>query len=266
MAARVALVTLTLVALCAALKIPAPSWSRREQLALSGKMGVATLFAPLHVHAAVSEGGVSWNLQLPETFAVKERLASTVRIKLNTMLQAEDAATGATVKLLQLPLGLQARASLDGDEQFAVAKHFFDAKVAPDGPAIVAKTMTTSASRSPSIVELKQVGDAKGYEADDGARYVRYGYTQARCSDEIYDGECLGTLSKKRTLAMVSMSSVSQYRTNTEKARMAELGQERNVQVLWLLTLTAPEASWAKVEPTFEGIAASFTVPIKPAS
>ena len=78
------------------------------------------------------------------------------------------------------------------------------------------------------------------------------------------DGECLGTLSKKRSIAMVSMSSVSQYRTNTEKARMAELGQERNVQVLWLLTLTAPEASWAKVEPTFEGIAASFKVPLKP--
>ena len=60
------------------------------------------------------------------------------------------------------------------------------------------------------------------------------------------------------------MSSLSQFRTNTERARMQEMGQTRNVQVLWLLTLTAPEAAWPKLEPTFEKVANSFYVPLVP--
>lgn len=57
------------------------------------------------------------------------------------------------------------------------------------------------------------------------------------------------------------VSSVSQYRTNTERQRMRELGQERNVQVLWLLTLSAPEGAYAGLQLAFEKAASSFTVP-----
>ena len=72
-----------------------------------------------------------------------------------------------------------------------------------------------------------------------------------------------GSTGAKNT-AQVTMSSVSQFRTNTERERMQALGQERNVQVLWLLTLTAPADAWPKLEPQFEGIANSFVVPLKP--
>ena len=207
---------------------------------------------------------MQWSLDLPSSFNVQTRLASIVRIRLATMLQAEDEKSGATVKLLLLPFGQQAGGSLNADEQLALAKHFFDAQTSPDGADLVAKTMTDSAARSPGITALARAGSATGYQAADGARYVKYGYTSAKCAGEVYDGECLGSLAKRRTLAMVSMSSLSQYRTNTERQRMQELGQERNVNVLWLLTLTAPEQGWASAEPMFERIAASFKVPLKP--
>jgi hypothetical protein len=45
---------------------------------------------------------------------------------------------------------------------------------------------------------------------------------------------------------------------------MQEEGRTRNVQVLWLLTLTAPEAAWTRVAPTLENVAASFRVPLNP--
>jgi hypothetical protein len=58
------------------------------------------------------------------------------------------------------------------------------------------------------------------------------------------------------------MSSISQYRTNTERQRMAELGQVREVNVLWLLTLSAPAASWNEnTESRFQAIASSFALP-----
>ncbi len=42
---------------------------------------------------------------------------------------------------------------------------------------------------------------------------------------------------------------------------MAELGQERNVDVLWLLTLSADEAAWSPgLSKELEGVAGSFVV------
>lgn len=48
-------------------------------------------------------------------------------------------------------------------------------------------------------------------------------------------GECYGATSKRRTLAAVTVSSISQYRTNTERERMAELGQVPTRLILNLL-------------------------------
>ena len=52
--------------------------------------------------------------------------------------------------------------------------------------------------------------------------------------------------------------------SQTERQRMLEEGRTRNVNVLWLLTLTAPESAWSRVEGTLEGVAASFRVPLNP--
>ena len=214
--------------------------------------------------ALAAKGGVQWSLEVPEGYLVQRQLASIVRVKLETMFAAEDATTGASIKLLLLPFGKQVGGSLDADEQLTLAKHFFDAKATPDGPALVATTMVNSAKRSPSVRTLSSVGAARGYDAADGTRYVRYRYESERCSEPLDDGECFGMLSKKRTMATVAMSSISQYRTNTERERMKELGQSRNVNVLWLLTLTAPDSAWSKLEPAFEGISNSFAVPLEP--
>ena len=68
---------------------------------------------------------------------------------------------------------------------------------------------------------------AKAYtNAEEGRRYVRYSYAATRCVvGEYDDGECYGSLATRRSLATVTMSSLSQYRTNTERERMKELGQ-----------------------------------------
>ena len=192
---------------------------------------------------------------------VQKQLASIVRVRTETMFLADDT-SGATIKLLLLPLGQQAGGSLSGDEQLGLAKYFFDAS--PGSPEEVAKAMTASASRSPTVTKLARAGSVAASEAADGARYVRYGYDSTRCSEPLDDGECFGELLKKRSTAVVAMSSLSQYRTNTERQRMQELGQERNVNVLWLLTLTAPADAWSKFEAPFEAVAASFRVPLKP--
>jgi hypothetical protein len=158
-------------------------------------------------------------MDLPSSFAVQQQLSSIVRIRVATMLEANDAATGASAKLLLLPFGQQTGGSLNADEQLAVARFFFDAERSKEGPDIVARTMAASVARSPTIVSLKSEGNAAGFEAADGARYVTFGYSSTRCSEPLDDGECFGTAAKRRTLATVSMSSLSQFRTNTERAR-----------------------------------------------
>jgi len=238
-------------------------WSRREAVsALS--VGLAASSAVPRAALASPRGGVSWSLDLPESFSVQTQLSSIVRIRVATMFEANDAASGAQVKLLLLPFGQQTGGSLNGDEQLEVAKHFFDPETLPTGPDTVATTLANSVARSPTILSLSREGAASGYQADDNARYVKFGYKSSRCSEPLDDGECFGSLAKRHTLATVSMSSLSQFRTNTERERMKEEGRVRNVNVLWLLTLTAPDASWEKVAPMFENVAASFRVPLNP--
>ena len=240
------------------------AFTRRQAITTSTAALLTTTAIPPLPCSASTKGGVQWSIDVPDSFAVQQQLASIVRVKVNSMFQADDPSSGASIKLLLLPFGQQAGGSLNSDEQLIVAKHFFDATPDADGPKNVATTMATSASRSPNIQSLSRFGGEKGYSAADGARYVQYRYESSRCSEPLDDGECFGSSSKRKTLATVAMSSLSQYRTNTERERMQALGQERNVQVLWLLTLTAPADAWPKLEPQFEGIANSFVVPLKP--
>ena len=46
----------------------------------------------------------------------------------------------------------------------------------------------------------------------------------------------------------------------------APLWQVRNVDVLWLLALSAPEKTYAEVAPMLERVSASFSVPPDPAA
>ena len=83
-----------------------------------------------------------------------------------------------------------------------------------------------------------------------------------KCTGEVDGDYCLGSEAKRSALATVTVSPISQYRTNTERQRMKEAGQERNVDVLWLLTLSAPAGSWdAALRERCRAIAASFEVP-----
>lgn len=93
-------------------------------------------------------------------------------------------------------------------------------------------------------------------------RCPQYQYVVEKCDAPVDDGECFASSTRRRNLATATMSSISQYRTNTERQRMVELGQVREVNVLWLLTLSAPEAMWNdSVEGRLRAIASSFVLP-----
>ena len=239
----------------ALLERPAP-WSRREALLVGASSGLVAATPPA---SAASKGGVQWTIDLPSGFEVQRQLASIVRVKTETCLLADDPTTGAQAKLILLPFGQQAGGSLDADEQLLLATYFFSPK-ADASAERVAATMTASAKRSPAITSLASIGSPASREAG-GRRYVKYSYAAERCTGELDGGECFGSLTKRRTVATVTMSSISQYRTNTERERMKELGQSRNVDVLWLLTFSAPDAAFDKLQPVFERAAASFDVP-----
>lgn len=245
-----------------ALLVPRPI-DRRTALTSIGAVasaGPASALPWLPPVSAADKGGVQWSLSVPDGFSVSRQLASIVRIKIETMLAADDSTTGAQIKLLLLPFGQQAAASLDADEQLQLANFFFSSD-GQGGAESVAAVMTASAARSPSVLSLQRVGKPEATVAGNGRRYVRYEYSARRCSGEIDGGECFGDIGTRRTMATVTMSSISQYRTNTERQRMAELGQVRNVQVLWLLTISAPEAKFDALRTAFTKASLSFDVP-----
>jgi len=229
--------------------------TRRELTTATGGLGLLASGPAL----AAEKGGVQWDLDLPPNFLVQRQLASIVRVRTEAVLQAEDPATGAVVKLLLLPFGQQAGASLNADEQFEIASWVYNGE--GSAPA-VGKTLVASAARSPGIVTLTPQGTVSSYTAGGDRRYLRYGYTAQKCAGELDGDQCYGTLSTRRTLATVTMSAISQYRTNEERKRMNELGQVRNVDVMWLLTCSAPDgAAWKSVEPTFEKLSNSLSIP-----
>jgi hypothetical protein len=100
----------------------ADAWSRRTAVGISVLAATSTSAAQ-----AASKGGVQWSIDLPPEFEVQRQLASIVRIKTETVLLADDPATGAQAKLLLLPFGQQAGASLNADDQLSLATFFFAA-------------------------------------------------------------------------------------------------------------------------------------------
>lgn len=206
--------------------------------------------------------GVQWRVTLPEGFSIARSLESVVRIRAETVLAAEDPVRGQQVKLLLIPFGVQAAGSFSPDEQLGLASYFLDAgKGAPTQADAeqVAKTMLTSAGRSPTVLQLRAAGSVGAATDANGRRYVRYAYESERCAEPLDGGECLsGAVSKRKSLAAVTVASISQYRTNTERQRMQEMGQERNVDVLWLLTAsTRADAD----DAVLQQIMRSFMIP-----
>ena len=169
-----------------------------------------------------------------------------------------EAPGGLQCKLLLIPFGQQAAGSFDSEEQLSLARYFFDGQ---GNPSDVQRSLLNSVSRSPGVVSCTQRGEATAMMDSAHRRYVTYGYELERCIGEVYDGECLGTSSKRITYATVTMSSVSQFRTNTERERMAEQGRVREVNVLWLLTASAPDNAGVDVQQNLAAIVASLQVP-----
>ena len=116
-----------------------------------------------------SEGGVLWELELPASFSTTRRLASSVRSRVETMLSAEDAATGVQARLLLVPLGQQAAGSLSAEDPLLLASHFLSPDAGGGGDAQdVANVMAASAARSRSVISVARVGEARERKGKDG--------------------------------------------------------------------------------------------------
>ena len=114
-----------------------------------------------------SEGGVLWELELPASFSTTRRLASIVRSRVETVLSAEDAATGVQARLLLVPLGQQAAGSLSADDQLLLASHFLSPDAGGGDAQDVANVMAASAARSRSVLSVARVGEARERKGKD---------------------------------------------------------------------------------------------------
>ena len=238
--------------------------NRRLALSLSSSATASLLSPPAR---AAEEGGVQWSLDLPASFDVSRRLASIVRVRVETVLAAEEP-NGVQARVLLIPFGQQAAGSFDADEQLALANYFLgDASKRQASDAIkLASVMSTSAGRSRGVLKMQPMVAATRAYSKGGREFINYQYEVDKCVGEVDDGECLGSVSRRHNLAAVTISSISQYRTNTERQRMAEMGQSRNVDVLWLLTLSAPAAQWTPaLEARLQAVANSFEIPFSSA-
>jgi hypothetical protein len=124
------------------------------------------------VAADREEGGVQWQVDLPDSFDVSRRLASIVRVRAETMLAAEEPASGFNAKLVLVPFGQQAAGSLNADEQLAIASYFLGGEKAP--PSEIAALLSASGARSPNVLGLQLVdGSTKAYSDSKLHDYVQ---------------------------------------------------------------------------------------------
>ena len=144
-----------------------PSFIRRREI-----LSLAALAPALPVRAG-AEGGVLWELELPPSFSVSRRLASIVRSRVETMLAAEDTVSGVQARLLLIPLGQQAAGSLSADDQLLLASHFLGGSDGGDAQD-VARVMSTSTARSPSVVSVERIGAARERTDTNGRCYVSF--------------------------------------------------------------------------------------------
>lgn len=215
-----------------------------------------------------------------------------MRLRPETVLVAD--APAAAVRVFLVPLGQQAAASIPPDDQLMLADHFLGlddeggsdddgggggrtSSVAsgarPSSPptaAQAAKALLASAARSPGVLDVRAVGaPAADRRVAGGRTYVRYEYEVTRCADGGGSGDddassgCT-TRATRTTAVSATVTSVSQWRTNTERERMAAMGVDREVKVLWIAAASLPSsavAADARAIDELRRIAASFRVP-----
>ena len=71
------------------------AFTRRQAITTSTAALLTTTAIPPLPCSASTKGGVQWSIDVPDSFAVQQQLASIVRVKVNSMFQADDPSSGA---------------------------------------------------------------------------------------------------------------------------------------------------------------------------
>ena len=196
------------------------------------------------------EGGAQWGLTLPDRFAIARRLASIVRIRVGTMLSADDGRGTTTTCCCAGP----------ADGRLAhgrrAAAPLLHRRRRRRGAVCVAAALAASAGARRRC-SLALTGAASELAARPSLRRLRVRGRQVRRRDR------RRRVPRRRRRGATSRSRRSRRSRGTARTRRGadgELGQERNVDVLWLLTLSADEAAWSPGSEELEGVAGSFVV------
>lgn len=227
-----------------------------------------------------------WDIDLVSGWKISKKLDSVVRIQALTVLAANNADLGLELSLRKVPLGATAASAFPPNDMLALAT-YFAANNAQDnnapssstspGTNMGAKDMEAIMRRSLEAqaqslrTPLRAVYDAVGSGPEAYSRfskgrvlpqrYLQYAYESDSCRQLDIDGGCEGRPERRRHLAVITVGLETQARTLAERQAMEDGEMEaRQIDVLWLLTMSAPAVRWPTAEPAALAVARSFSV------
>jgi len=214
-------------------------------------------------------GGSEWSLALPPDWKIVKKLDSTVRIRSETVLIAQEEGLNAEIKINKVPLGMDAIGNFSPEDQLVLSSYFTNERGNSKSQSVVLKAMQSSlesqvASPKSALKSFTMLAEqSKEYRDELGHRYVMYGYIGDKCVGPLdYDGYCEDGYSKRKSVAVVTVALELQARTSQER-RLMELGEleRREIEVLWICCLTAPEKKFiGSVGKLLEDIVGSFEI------
>eukprot|EP00614_Pseudopedinella_elastica_P010991 CAMPEP_0172593462 /NCGR_PEP_ID=MMETSP1068-20121228/12660_1 /TAXON_ID=35684 /ORGANISM="Pseudopedinella elastica, Strain CCMP716" /LENGTH=293 /DNA_ID=CAMNT_0013390995 /DNA_START=129 /DNA_END=1010 /DNA_ORIENTATION=- len=212
-----------------------------------------------------------WEIDLAG-WKVTKKLDSVVRIQALTVLSATYADLGLELTLRKVPLGASAASTFDPNDQFALASVFATQKEPAEGDkekvvSVMMRSLESQAnSQRTTLRSVKAANDETPatyvrYIKALPQRYVRYGYESHTCRRLDQDGGCEGKTEARKHLAVVTVGLETQARTLAERQAMEDGEMEgRQIDVLWLLTISAPVNRWKEAGPVALLTSKSFSV------
>eukprot|EP00638_Chattonella_subsalsa_P004008 CAMPEP_0117756466 /NCGR_PEP_ID=MMETSP0947-20121206/14099_1 /TAXON_ID=44440 /ORGANISM="Chattonella subsalsa, Strain CCMP2191" /LENGTH=241 /DNA_ID=CAMNT_0005576067 /DNA_START=309 /DNA_END=1034 /DNA_ORIENTATION=- len=193
-------------------------------------------------------GGAEWGVALPPDWKITKKMDSTVRIKGETVLVAQEPSLKAELKINKVPLGRGAATNFSPMDQLMLAEYFSsnnERKIKKEDIVRVMERSLQVQTSSPqsALKGFSMIQDSSSQYIDGaGHRYVVYAYEADRCAGPLdYDGYCEDGLIKRKQIAVVTVGLELQARTLQEK-RLMEAGEmeRREIDVLWICSISAP--------------------------
>uniref|UniRef100_A0A7S2HEX5 Uncharacterized protein n=1 Tax=Octactis speculum TaxID=3111310 RepID=A0A7S2HEX5_9STRA len=221
----------------------------------------------------IVKSAAEWSVDLSDGWKVKQKLDSVVRIKAQTVLQASLPEMGLEMKVTKIPLGITAASAFTSEDQLLLARYFSsdDSRYGPNdvAEAMVRSLQAQADTQRSTLRALYPATDGqpptglKRVDPTDAVtrRYVKYAYDSNTCRSVDLDGVCEGSPVRRNHVASVTVNLETQARTLAEKQMMDSGDMERRqIDVLWLCTLSAPTAKWGQASSIATRTLDSFVV------